>query len=123
MIKLIIAGSREIKDYNLLLNVIEEFKIKYNIENIDEIVCGEARGVDSLGKRYGLENNITIKSFPADWNKFGKSAGYIRNEEMAKYANSLIAIWDGKSKGTKHMIDLANKHDMDIIHISISKDK
>jgi len=65
-------------------------------------------------KKYANERGYPIKQFPADWNKYGKSAGYKRNEEMAKYADALIAFWDGKSKGTKHMIDLAKRYGLKV---------
>ena len=74
------------------------------------IVCGEARGADSLGKRLAYEKGWKVLSFPADWDKHGKAAGYKRNDEMARNADALIAFWDGKSRGTKHMIDLAKKY-------------
>jgi len=101
--KLIIAGSRNITDYQILIEAINYF----NIKDIDEIISGEARGVDKLGERYAYDNDIPLKRFPARWDKFGKSAGYIRNNEMADYADTLLAIWDHKSKGTKHMINTA----------------
>ena len=75
-------------------------------------VSGEARGADSLGKRLAYENEWEVLSFPADWDKYGKTAGYKRNDEMARNADALIAFWDGKSRGTKHMIDLAKKYDL-----------
>jgi len=84
-----------------------------NQSNI-EIVCGKAKGADSLGEKYAIENNIPIKYFPPDWLRFNKSAGFIRNEEMAKYSDGLIAFWDGKSKGTKHMITIAKKYNLNI---------
>lgn len=64
------------------------------------------KGADTLGERYAEEKNIEIVKMPADWDKFGKSAGYRRNESMAKIATHCICFWDGKSVGTKHMIDL-----------------
>ena len=70
--KVIIAGSRDIIDYQLVVDTIKESNFI-----ITEVVCGEASGVDSLGKKWAIENNIPVKSFPAKWNKFGKSAGYI----------------------------------------------
>lgn len=106
--KVIIAGSRNFNNYDFLQTKINELKL-----NITEIICGEARGADSLGKQYGINHNIPIKSFPAEWDKYGKSAGYIRNKEMAKYADYLIAFWDGQSRGTNHMINIMrdlNKH-------------
>jgi hypothetical protein len=107
--KLIIAGSRNFSDYELLRSTCNE-----ELKNITEIVSGTANGADKLGEKYALENNIKIKRFPADWNKYGKSAGYLRNAEMAKYGDSLIAFWDGKSRGTEHMINLAKKQGIKI---------
>jgi len=104
--KIIIAGSRNFNDYNLLKTSCDNLLTQFT--NI-EIVSGTARGADKLGERYAREKGYDIKQFPANWDKHGKSAGYIRNDEMAQYADMLIAFWDGASKGTKHMIDLANK--------------
>jgi len=97
--KVIIAGSRTITNYTLIAQA-----IKLSNFQISEIVSGTARGVDRLGERYAKEHKIPIKQFPADWDKWGKQAGYIRNQAMARYADALIAIWDGSSKGTKHMV-------------------
>lgn len=107
--KLIVAGSREFNNYTLTTKYINYY-CKY--KSIQEIVCGEARGADLLGKRYAEDNNIPVVSFPAEWNKYGKSAGYIRNEAMAKYGTHLIAFWDGISLGTSHMIDLAKSYNL-----------
>lgn len=109
--KVIVAGSRNFNNYNLLEKILDEFNSQ--VQSIDEIVCGEARGADSLGRRWAEKNNIPVKSFPAQWEKFGKSAGFLRNRQMGDYADYLIAFWDGQSKGTKHMIDYmreAQKH-------------
>ena len=103
---IIIAGSRNFNDYNLLKTSCDNLLTQFT--NI-EIVSGTARGADKLGERYAREKGYDIKQFPANWDKFGKRAGYLRNDEMAQYADMLIAFWDGASKGTKHMIDLANK--------------
>lgn len=111
--KAIIAGSRNIIEYD----IVEECILKSGF-NITEIVSGTANGVDKLGEQYAHHHNIPIKQFPADWNNLGKRAGYVRNGEMADYAEALIAIWDGQSKGTKHMIDLAKKKNL-IIHVEI----
>jgi hypothetical protein len=74
-----------------------------------EIVCGEARGADKLGRQFAEKHNYTVVSFPANWDKYGKAAGHIRNTEMRDYSTHLVAFWDGKSRGTKHMIDIALK--------------
>lgn len=97
--KTIIAGSRSIKNSALVEQAVRESGFR-----ITEVVSGTAKGVDQMGEDWANKNNLPIKRFPAEWNKHGKKAGYIRNEQMADYANALIAIWDGESKGTKHMI-------------------
>jgi len=102
--KTIIAGSRSITDYNILQEAIIESQFM-----ITRIISGHAKGVDELGEKYAAINNIPLDIFPANWNLFGKSAGIIRNREMARHADTLIAIWDGTSKGTKHMIDVADE--------------
>ena len=106
MIKVIIAGGRNFDDFNRLCQVCDEF---LQDQNKVEIVSGAYKGADLLGERYAAERNYPIKQFPADWKRYGKSAGLKRNTEMAAYADMLIAFWDGESKGTKHMIDLAKQ--------------
>lgn len=104
--KVIIAGGRLFNDYELLVQ-----RCTHALSNQEdiEIVSGTANGADKLGERFAKDNGYSIIQFPADWDKFGKSAGYKRNAQMSEYADALIAFWDGKSKGTKHMIDLAKK--------------
>lgn len=112
MNRIIIAGSRTINDYDLIKSAIIESGFK-----IDEIISGLANGPDKLGKRYGIENNIPVKEFAAEWDIYGRSAGYIRNERMAQYVGEngfLILVWDGKSKGSGHMRDLAKKYGLTI---------
>ena len=129
--RVIIAGGRDFNDFKLLeSNINKIFKqlsdeklisIYVNESNI-EIICGKARGADTLGEQFAKEYKLSIKYFPADWNTYGKSAGYRRNAEMANYAKEdngvLIAFWDGKSKGTKHMIDLAKSNNIKVFIIS-----
>lgn len=113
--KVIIAGSRTFNDYDLLKKICGE-----QINHLeDEIVSGGAKGADRLGERYAQENNLLLTQFIPEWDKHGKKAGYIRNEEMAKYSDKLIAFWDGASKGTQHMINLAQKHSIKITIIKI----
>lgn len=111
----IIAGSRNITSLSMVIEAVDKSKF-----NIVKVISGGARGVDKLGELYAKTNNIDIELFPANWDKYGKSAGYIRNEEMAKNADALIAIWDGISKGTKHMIGLANKYNLDVYTYKVS---
>lgn len=105
MFKVIIAGSRNFTNYYML----KEFcnNALKNIQEPIEIVSGGAKGADMLGEQYAREVGYPVKLFPAKWNALGKTAGYIRNQEMANYADALIAFWDGKSKGTHHMIETA----------------
>lgn len=105
--KVIIAGGRNFDNYLLLKEKTD--KILKNKNNIC-IVSGKARGADSLGERYAKEKGFQIKEFPADWNKYGKKAGTLRNAQMGEYADALIAFWDGKSVGTKHMIQYMQNH-------------
>lgn len=107
--KLAIIGSREFNDYELLQTTLERYKDKINI-----VVSGGARGADSLGERWAKDNNKKTLIFPADWDKYGKRAGYIRNEDIIKNSDCVIAFWNGISKGTKHSIDLASKFDKPI---------
>ena len=98
--KVVIAGSRDITDYRRLRALIERSGFE-----ITEVVSGQARGVDRMGERWAVANNIPIKPMPANWTKYGnKRAGQIRNREMAEYADAVIILWDGKSPGTKGMI-------------------
>jgi len=104
--KIIIAGGREYSNYEELKKICDYLlKDKKDIE----IVSGNAKGADTLGEKYAVEKGYKISLFPADWDKYNKAAGYIRNKEMAEYADALIAFWDGKSKGTNHMINLAKE--------------
>lgn len=98
----IIAGSRTITDYKFVSTIIRDSNFKISV-----IISGGAKGVDSLGVRYAKENGIPYELFIPDWKKYGKRAGIIRNCEMGDTASGLIAIWDGSSRGTKHMIDYA----------------
>jgi hypothetical protein len=103
----IIAGSRDFAHYDYMERALEEVD-KY-AWNITEVVSGGAPGADSCGEAWANDNEVRLTRMPAEWNKYGKSAGYRRNYDMANYAEALIAFWDGKSKGTKHMIDIATQ--------------
>jgi len=105
--KVIIAGSRNFTDYQKLKKECDQFLLEQN--NI-EIVSGcHYKGADNLGIQYANEKGFNLIKFPADWNKFGKAAGPKRNKEMAIFSDALIDFWDGKSRGTKNMIQLAKQ--------------
>ena len=115
--KIIVAGGRDFTDYQLLKDKLKALIRELETNDI-EIVSGCARGADTWGSVFAKLHGHNVTEFPADWNKHGKKAGYLRNKEMAEYADILVAFWDGESKGTKHMIDLALKHKLET-HIFI----
>lgn len=106
--KIIVAGGRDFADYELVCWYLDKVPFEFSI------VCGMAKGADALGKRYAEEHSKVIHKFPADWDTHGKSAGYIRNKQMAEFSDALLAFWNKESKGTKHMIDLANKNNLKV---------
>lgn len=111
--KTIIAGTRTINDIKILEETINNIDF-----NITKVVSGTAKGIDKLGEQWAHNNNISIERYPANWDRYGRSAGYIRNSEMANNAEALIAIWDGKSKGTKNMIQEAKRKGLKV-HVRI----
>ena len=106
--KTIIAGSRNITDYTLV-----EAAVKESGFEITEVVSGAARGVDRLGEVWADQHQIVYRQFKADWNTHGKAAGFIRNQEMADYAEALVAVWNG-SRGTKDMITRATNRGLKV---------
>ena len=120
-LRVIIAGSRDFCDYELLKkSAIEIITKKTMLPDLTRIVSGGARGADTLGERFANEMGLEISRFIPDWDGLGKRAGYVRNAEMAKFAveddndGMLIAFWDGQSRGTKHMIDLAKRYGLEV---------
>lgn len=148
-IRLIIAGSRDFNDYELLEKEVDKYLTEIlkeepeidlvtdgenwywcnwekqeGIEPEDlplEIVSGGARGADKLGEIYARENNYKLKIFISDWEK-GKSAGMVRNIEMLKYSSHALIFWDGISKGSKHTIDNAKKYNVQLRIIGYVKE-
>jgi YspA, cpYpsA-related SLOG family len=107
--RVIVAGSRTITD----MIAVEEAMELSGFE-VTSVVSGTASGVDKLGERWAKNHGVPISQYPANWNLYGKSAGYKRNVEMALNADSLVAVWDGVSKGTRHMIDIAKSKNLRI---------
>ena len=103
--KLAIIGSRTFNNYELLCDHLEE-----HLNTTTMVVSGAARGADSLGEKWAINNDVETLIFPADWDKYGKRAGYIRNEDIIKNCDFCIAFWDGISKGTMHSVSLCKKH-------------
>lgn len=111
--KVIIAGSRDISDYEIVRQAIIASGLWKEYKHDLEIVSGGARGVDRLGEEFARKNGLKVHQFIPDWDGLGKSAGHVRNREMGDFAKAhggaLIALWDGSSPGTKGMIDYAKK--------------
>ena len=110
--RIIVAGSRTFTGYNLVKKALEQYICEHKADKII-IVSGTANGADKLGERFAEENSIELHRFPANWNFYGKRAGYVRNTQMLDFAKKasgeavLMAFWDGHSHGTKNMIDIA----------------
>ena len=102
--KVIIAGSRSITDEQELFKALKQHPL-----DITEVVSGGAAGVDSLGETHAKCLGLELTVFKAKWDLWGRKAGIIRNLDMANYADALLAVWDGKSRGTKHMIETMEK--------------
>lgn len=109
-LKIAIIGSRGIKDLSLS---------KYLNSKLTEIVSGGAKGVDSIAKKYALENNIKLVEFLPEYEKYGKYAPIKRNENIVDYSDEILAFWDGTSRGTKYVIDYAKKIGKPILIIEI----
>ena len=110
MARVIIAGGRTFNNYPQLVKDCDAYLT--DKENV--ILTGCAKGADALGERYALERGYAVERYPANWGEYGKKAGYIRNVDMANNADTLIAFWNDTSKGTKHMIDIATKKNLNI---------
>ena len=102
--KLAVIGSRDFNDYATLVKFIDQLRKEYNITHI---VSGGANGADKLSEKYARENNIPIEIYRPDWERFGKSAGYIRNTDIWNHSDMGVAFWDGESKGTSHSFKIA----------------
>ena len=112
--KTIIAGSRSITDPAVLRDALA--KIDYTIT---EVISGGAQGADALGEVWAQENNIPVTVYKANWDKYGRSAGMLRNELMASVANACICLWDGVSKGTAHMAEIAEETGIPVlVHVT-----
>ena len=105
----IIAGSRTANNYQALVDALAAAPFTPTV-----VISGMARGADRLGELYAFSQGLPLEKFPADWDKHGKNAGYVRNIAMAEVAECLITLWDSKSRGTKHMIDVAKHHGLKI---------
>lgn len=111
--RVIIAGSRTLG----LIAVSKALADCPFAEDIDQVISGCATGVDMAGEEWAAFIGIPVKRFPANWDLHGKRAGFLRNKQMAGYAQGLVAVWDGKSRGTADMISQAKEHKIPYIYV------
>jgi hypothetical protein len=109
--RLIIAGSRN-ATYRAVFMAFSAWVETHGAPSA--VLCGGARGADRYGQMLAGNYGYPIEMFLPDWDNYGKRAGFLRNQQMAKYADALLAIWDGESKGTRHMIDIAKKQGLEV---------
>lgn len=107
--KVLVCGSRDFKDEKRLKEVLDDY-------DISEIIEGEARGADTLSRIYGENRGVPVRGFPARWDLYGNRAGPIRNSEMLEMGEPdvVVAFWNGKSKGTQNMIEIAKKKNIPV---------
>lgn len=107
--KLIVAGGRDFNDYALLSKELMRVAIDHYDDKAVSIVSGMTNGADSLAVDFAREHDVELYAFPADWDTHGKRAGILRNEKMGRFADGLLAFWDGQSRGTAHMIQFMER--------------
>ena len=108
-----ICGSRNITDTHWVYNMIDSYIRDLGLNKSDLIIVeGCARGVDTIAQHWAYANKCEVEEHPADWDVYGKAAGFIRNEAMVKCSDYCLILWDGSSKGTKHDIDLCEKYNL-----------
>ena len=112
--KLAVVGSRGYDDYEGLNKVLSTLMTHHNISLL---ISGGAKGADSLAERFAEENGIKTKIIIPDWAKLGKKAGPMRNSDIVKRADLVVAFWDGESKGTLDTIKKTKRANKDIIVI------
>ncbi len=108
--RIVVAGTRSYNNYDEAKAYIDFCISEIRKEFTLVFLSGECRGADLLGERYARENGFAIERYPADWETYGRAAGPMRNEQMAQAADYVICFWDGRSRGTKSMIEYAKKH-------------
>jgi len=105
MAKIVVAGGRTYTNTGMVFICLEKI-----VQKGDVIISGHAKGVDMMGELYAQKNNLACEIYPAEWDKYGRSAGPRRNEQMAQVADKVVVFWDFKSRGTKNMVDMAKKY-------------
>ena len=118
MLRIIIAGGRKFIDSENLIEIeMTQLCMEHDLDDI-QIISGGAKGADNEGEKFARKHNTNLAIFPAQWDMYGKSAGYKRNKMMAEHADVLLAFWDGKSKGTEHMINIARDKGLKVVVVN-----
>ncbi len=107
--KIVIGGCRNFEDYAVFCDFVSACLENEAKQHAITILSGHCAGVDQMAERYAKEHGLDLEIFPADWAKYGRAAGPMRNREMVKQADGVIAFWDGKSKGTASLLGYADK--------------
>lgn len=110
--KLVVAGSRELQDYNIVSNTLDDYIKKLGNNYSVTILSGTAKGADKLGEKYAKDKGLKLEQYPAQWENFGKAAAVKRNAQMAHIADAVIVFWDGQSVGTENMIKCAKSENI-----------
>ena len=121
MKKIVIGGCRDYNDYDVFKEFVDSCLSRLKEEHSLTIVSGHCSGVDLMGERYAKENGLGLEIFPADWDKYGRAAGPIRNKQMVEVSDYVIAFWNQKSRGTKSLIAYARELNKPIRVKDISK--
>lgn len=123
-IRIVVAGSRSFNDYDLFKSSIDDYLLtRFKDKKVLFISGGARRGADEMIIHYCVENRLPYALYEADWSRFGKSAGYIRNVEMCDACTDVVVFWDCVSKGTKHMMDIANRGSRHLTTFIVEKDE
>ena len=111
MLKVIVAAGRDFQNYDLFSE-----KLNKLFANRDDVVIvpGMTGNADSLAAKYASEHQLRVSEFPPNLVKFQKPNGFRRNVEMARFADACVCFWNGKSEGTKHMIDTAKRYNLNL---------
>lgn len=102
--RVIVAGGRDFNDYTLMEKKLDFILSEKSKTHAVVVVSGTAYGADKLGECYAEKKGYKVDKFPAEWDKFGRSAGPMRNKQMGEYSNTAVIFWDGTSRGSAHMI-------------------
>lgn len=121
--RIVVAGCRDFENYDIAREVILQCIKQFATDDELVFVSGGCKGADTLGERFALEFGYKIECYSAEWEKYGRSAGPMRNKKMAEISDFVICFWDGKSRGTKSMIEYSKKYNKNIKIYYINEEK